>query len=106
MRGGATGLDALGALYVTRNAPDVLGAATAFAAFGLSLAAGDYDADGRSELAIGAPYDTIGASKQCGGINVLRGSSTSVITTTNSQWWFGAPFGATQSFQTLGLNLH
>lgn len=105
LRGTTTGLDALNPVYLTRSTPDVLGTANPYATFGLALAAGDFDGDGRHDLAIGAPNDTIGTAKNCGGINVLRGSSTSLVTATNSQWWFGSPFGATQSAQWMGFHL-
>ncbi|MBL8767442.1 MAG: FG-GAP repeat protein, partial [Planctomycetes bacterium] len=94
------------ALYFTRSTPDVLGAANPYARFGLTLAAGDYDGDGREDLAIGAPFDKIGTADSCGGVNVLRGSASSFITATNSQWWFGSPFGATQNGQNLGISLN
>ncbi|MBL8767443.1 MAG: FG-GAP repeat protein [Planctomycetes bacterium] len=105
MRGAATGLDSLNAVYVTRDTPNVLGTPNSGANFGTALASGDFDADGRTDLAIGVPFDSIGSASMCGGVNVLRGSTTELVTGTNSQWWFGAPIGVAQSFQLMGLRM-
>ncbi len=47
--------------------------------WGLSLAAGDFDADGFDDLAIGAPYEDVSVSDQ-GGVTVLYGSATGLVT--------------------------
>jgi hypothetical protein len=43
---------------------------------GLALGAGDFNADGFADLAVGAPYDDLGTLKDAGGVEVLYGSST------------------------------
>jgi len=56
--------------------------------FGFSLATGDYDNDGYSDLAIGAPYEDIGTIVDAGGVNVIYGSTTGLSTTVlPSQFW-------------------
>lgn len=42
--------------------------------FGAALAAGDFDADGRDDLAIGTPGETIGGDDDAGGVTVLYGT--------------------------------
>lgn len=42
--------------------------------FGLSLAAGDFDADGRADLAVGAPGERLGVNTRSGAVYVYRGS--------------------------------
>jgi hypothetical protein len=106
MRGTANGLDALNAVYLTRDTVGVLGAANMQAQFGTALAAEDFNGDGKTDLAISAPYDSIGAAATCGGLNVLLGSATQIVTGANSQWWFGAPIGNAQSSQFMGVRLH
>jgi hypothetical protein len=58
--------------------------------FGFSLAAGDFDGDGKDDLAIGAPGERFymgGASNVPGGaVNVLYGSQQG-LTATNNQFW-------------------
>jgi hypothetical protein len=42
--------------------------------FGRALAAGDFDADGDDDLAIGVPYDTISGAAGAGGVIVIEGA--------------------------------
>lgn len=46
--------------------------------FGQSLAAGDFDGDGYSDLAIGVPEESIGGANFAGRVHVLRGSITGI----------------------------
>jgi len=57
--------------------------------FGSSLAAGDFNGDGKDDLAIGVPHEGIVSSTdQAGGVNVIYGSSTGLSTTTvPDQFW-------------------
>ena len=51
-------------------------AATAVAAgFGSSLAAGDFDADAKADLAVGAPGETIGEERAAGAVFLFRGTA-------------------------------
>jgi len=54
--------------------------------FGFALAAGDFNGDLRSDLAVGVPYEDISTATDTGTVDVLLGSSTG-ITTTGSQAW-------------------
>jgi hypothetical protein len=44
--------------------------------FGWSLAAGDFDADGHADLAVGVPFEDVGDVKEAGQVSVFGGSST------------------------------
>lgn len=44
--------------------------------FGAELAAGDFNADGRTDLAVGAPGEAIGSASDSGAVMVFPGSST------------------------------
>ena len=43
--------------------------------FGAAVAAGDFDGDGRDDLAVGVPGEDVGASADAGGVNILYGSA-------------------------------
>jgi FG-GAP repeat/FG-GAP-like repeat len=96
-----TGLT-LASSYWTQDSPDVLGGAEGAPdrrfndprdwgdRFGFSLAAGDFDGDGRDDLAIGVPGERFkmgGISNVPGGaVNVLYGSQSG-LTAARNQFW-------------------
>jgi FG-GAP repeat len=58
--------------------PGVGGTAEAGDLFGAALAAGPFDA-GPSDLAIGAPFEDLGAASDAGAVNVVYGSNTGLV---------------------------
>ncbi len=74
----------------SRESSGINGAAAAGDQFGFSLAAGDFNGDGRPDLAIGAPfddvYDGVTTRSNAGAANVLYGGSTG-LTETGDQLW-------------------
>lgn len=61
--------------------------------FGASLAAGDFNGDDYSDLAIGVPAESIGAVMDAGAVNVIYGSSSglSATSTPDQLWHQGIP---------------
>ncbi len=84
--GSASGLTASGDQLWHQNVPGVLGGAEAGDLFGSSLASGDYDGNGRDDLAVGAPGEDVGALVDAGAVNVLYGSG-SRLTASGDQLW-------------------
>jgi hypothetical protein len=84
--GSTTGITKTGAAWFTQDSPGVPGAAENFDAFGLTLAAGDFDGDGRTDLAVAAPSEELSGHPYAGGLVVLRGSKTG-LTGTGAQWF-------------------
>lgn len=70
--GTATGLDAAHARKLTLDSPGVMGVMEGNDQFGRSVTAGDFDADGRADLAVGAP----GKYLATGAVSVIPGSAT------------------------------
>jgi FG-GAP repeat len=76
---------AINDLYISQNTPGVLGIAEEGDEFGVSLAAGDYDGDGDTDLAIGIPRKSIAAFESCGQLLLIEGSTTTILSYTQSR---------------------
>lgn len=61
--------------------------AEAYEHFGAALAVGDFNGDGRDDLAVGVPDEDVGAAGNAGAVNVLYGSSSGGLTSTLNQFW-------------------
>jgi FG-GAP repeat len=57
---------------------------------GFGLAAGDFDNDGYADLAAGAPFEDVGATRDAGAVNVLYGSADKLSGTGSQLFWQGA----------------
>jgi hypothetical protein len=60
----------------THDSPGVPGEASTDDRFGAALVAADFTGDGRDDLAVGSPYEDIGAFVNAGAVTVLFGSAT------------------------------
>jgi hypothetical protein len=70
----------------TQASAGVLNVAEPQDLFGWSLAIGDLDGDGHSDLAVGVPSESLGSLREAGAVNVMYGSPAGV-TGTASQFW-------------------
>jgi hypothetical protein len=64
--------------FFTQNTPGVPDTAAASDQFGFALAAGDFNGDGRDDLAIGVPLELVGDQNDAGRVIVLNGSPTGI----------------------------
>ena len=71
--GSVTGLQPAGNEFWTQDRGAIQSRSEVNELFGTSLAAGDFDADGRSDLAVGAPGELVGRAPGAGAAFVLRG---------------------------------
>ncbi len=82
--GTAGGLTGTGSQLFTQDSPGVGSIAEQIDIFGFALAAGDFDNDGFADLAVGVPFEDVGAVQEAGAINVLPGTAGG-LTGTGSQ---------------------
>jgi hypothetical protein len=77
--------------FWTQDSPDVDGASETSDSFGHSLTSGDFNNDGRDDLAIGVPDEGLGAglTNSVGGVEVIYGSSSGLSATSprTDQFW-------------------
>jgi hypothetical protein len=86
LRGGSSGLDRLGAQVWSQDSPGIRDGAERLDAFGTTLVAADFDADGYADLAIGAPMEDLRGAPDAGVVHVLYGSPDG-LTADGSQVW-------------------
>jgi len=59
--------------------------------FGEALATGDFDGDGYDDLAVGVPFEDVGAYTDAGAFHVIYGSSSGLTTAGNTFWHLDSP---------------
>ena len=84
--GSANGLNTAGNQRWKQDHPDIIGAAQPGDAFGSAVAAGDFDGNGRDDLAVGVPLENIAGIKDVGIINVIYGSGAGLRAAGNGMW--------------------
>ena len=84
--GGNGGLSTNGDQLITQDDTAALGVSEPGDAFGYALAVGDFDNDGRDDLAIGVPEENDGATVDSGGVEVIYGSNGG-LDPSDSVWW-------------------
>ena len=99
MNGSAAGLTATGSQYWNQNSAGIADAVETGDGFGSTLTAGDFNGDGRDDLAIGAPAEDVGATVDAGVVHVLYGSAAG-LTATGSQYWNQNSAGVADAVET------
>ncbi len=95
--GDASGLDTVRPVLWSQASPGIASEPSEYELFGASLAAGDFDADGRHDLAIGVPGEARLACPagdwcgEAGAVHVLRGSTGGLIAIGSQLWHLDAP---------------
>jgi len=91
----------------TQATPGINGSLDEDDNFGFALSAGDFNGDGKSDLAIGVPGDSPDSESQAGSVNVLYGS-VSGLSATNNQLWnqnSSGVIGSSESGDKFGRSL-
>ncbi|MGX1885895.1 FG-GAP and VCBS repeat-containing protein [Streptomyces sp. NPDC055287] len=106
--GSATGLSTRTPVRITQDTAGVPGGAEKGDRFGWSLSAGDTNADGYADVAVGASSEALGGKTSAGTVTVLRGSATGLTGTGSksfSQDTSGVP-GTAESHDQFGASVH
>lgn len=84
--GSAAGLTSAGNQLWRQGAGGLVGAPEGGDITAYSLTAGDFDNDGRDDLAVGVPYEDVGALNAAGGVIVIYGTAAG-LAAAGSQFW-------------------
>ena len=84
--GSASGLSISGDQLWNQDSPGVLDVSESTDLFGLELAAGDFNGDGFADLAVGVPFEDVGAVSNAGAVQILYGSAAG-LTASGDQFW-------------------
>jgi hypothetical protein len=87
--GSGRGVTAAGNQLWSQDRPGIHERAEGGDQFGWSLAPGDFDGDGFSDLAISAPFESRGAASS-GAVHVLRGSDRGLVAAEDQLWTQGS----------------
>jgi hypothetical protein len=77
--GSNSGLTATGNQIWHQDITGIEGGSEAFDHFGSSLAAGDFNGDGKDDLAIGVSREDLGNIRDAGAVNIIYGSDNGLI---------------------------
>jgi hypothetical protein len=99
LRGSRTGLTTTGQIAYDQAATDVTGSAETSDHFGRTLAAGDFDADGYADLAIGIPGENWSGVEE-GAVQVMYGTATGPgVVSPDDELWTAGEGGAAGTLQ-------
>ncbi|WP_103961216.1 FG-GAP and VCBS repeat-containing protein [Nonomuraea solani] len=111
-QGSATVVDVRGrrARLLTQSTPGIKGASEKWDNFGAALATGDFNGDGRSDLAIGVPGEGISANQRAmdygdGTVDVLYGSRGGLRTDRTEAWSQNSLEGKPRYYDRFGASL-
>jgi hypothetical protein len=86
IRGSAAGLTAAGTQLFSEDTAGIIGFVEANDNFGWSLATADFNGNGFQDLAIGIPYEDVGAVANAGAVNLIYGTAAGLTAAGNQVW--------------------
>jgi hypothetical protein len=105
--GSAGGLTGSGSQLFRQGAGGVGGTPEFDDGFGWALAAGDFDNDDASDLAVGVPFEDIAGRENAGAVNVLYGASGGLTGSGSQVFWQGpgGVAGTLEAFDGFGTEV-
>lgn len=85
--GSASGLSSADNQFWHQDSPGVANSINGYEYFGWALAAGDFNNDGKEDLAVGVDSEDVGGKKEAGAVHVLYGSGNQGLRASGSQYW-------------------
>jgi len=79
-------LTAGGTQVWNQDSPDINGVGEAGDVLGFSVAKGDFDGNGFDDLAVGVPFESVGAEAGAGSVNVIYGTADGLSASGNQLW--------------------
>ncbi len=91
MLSGPSGLTDAGNTFWNEGTANVKGKRKEFDRFGFALTSGDFNNDGRDDLAVGVPYQEVGGKPNAGATHVFYGSSSGLTAAGDQRWTENTP---------------
>jgi hypothetical protein len=85
--GTAAGLTAVGDQLWSQGTAGIEGDPEPFDGFGTALTVGDFDGDGRDDLAVGVPFEEVGSLRNAGAVNVIYGAAAGLAVADDQIWY-------------------
>ena len=85
--GSFTGLRSSGNQFWTQDSTNIFGLSEVGDRFGSALASGDFDNDGKDDLAIGSPGEDVGTILNAGAVNIIYGTIAGGLNSAGNQIW-------------------
>jgi hypothetical protein len=84
--GSGGGLTSTGNQFWNQNSTNILDAAESGDSFGSAVAAADLNGDGKADLSVGVPGESVGTTTGAGAVNAIYGSAGGLSDTGNQVW--------------------
>ena len=106
--GSAAGVTGTGSKSWSQNTGAVPGTAEGGDGFGVAVTTGDFNGDGRADVAIGAPFEGLGTTSFAGDVTILPGTTGGPTDTGSKEWDQGVTgvLGAVEADDLFGFSLY